>query len=416
MKELGGHIESGCKAYPKNYPPTEQLTLKKQYDVLSNLSNNHKAPYLAKDGTVYDGHRSENRIECCRAYQCAKPLVNDGKTVSMKRSPYKPYSFRNRLTYYLKHPESCSPSYIADMLKYHYDGIVPSTVEVAAAGHAILDTVAEDVPYVEEVPATIPQPGPSEPTHSVNKSTNSATVLNMSAPATYNEVFRAGIAQSKSAIRWRYHSENRDILTMHEYDIRSGRVLSNIWCHIHCQRLAERIVCQCTCKAYSMNFTIDTNSEMYNTPCLHVRYYKEHIMEHVDELFREGEIINESFLFQKLKVAKQFNGCAVTLLSNEDSVVKKFSILSVGNHDHSIVELNSENFLVCQSSVCQIGKCHKRKVSSLGNGTICPHLELMRANEELWQNLVFPPNIKSSSIDKVIIKIQISCREHRFYK
>ena len=345
MKELGGHMESGCKAYPKHYPPTEQLTLKEQYDVLSNLSNNHKAPYLTKDGTVYDGHRSENRIECCRVYQCSKRLVKDGKTIGMKRTPYRPYSFRNRLTYYLQHPESCSTSYIADMMKYHYDGIVPSTEEAASPGHATLDTVAEDlVPYVEEVHAIIPQPGLSESTHSVSKSTNSDIVLNMGASPTYNEVFRTGIAESESAIKWRYHSGNRDILTMPEYDIRSGRVITNFWCHIHCQRLAERIVCQCTCKAYSMNFTVDTNSEMYDTPCFHVRYYKEHIMEHVAELFCEGGIINESCLFKKLKVATQFAGCAVTLLSNEDSVVKKFSILSVGNHDHSIVELNSENF------------------------------------------------------------------------
>ena len=420
MKELSGHIESGCKPYPTTYPPTEQLSLQQQYNVLSSLPNDHTASFITRRNTVSYEKDRKKRMECNRAFQDCRPILKDGETVGTRQPIFKPYSFRNRLIHYLKHYDA---SYISVMLKYHYDGVVPSIVDGRSSVHVegtsstndVLPTVSEESvappvdplavgvePMVVDAPVVVvSQPHTSEPS---GRSTSSASLSNMSLPCTYNEVFRAGLAESRNAIKWRYHSEDRDILTMHEYDIKSGRILLNTWCHIHCQRLTDRIVCQCTCKAYCTNFTTDTNSDMYTNPCLHVRYYKEHIKEHVLDLFQNVSNTNESFLFQKLKLASQYVGCAVTALSPEASTVKKFSVLCIDNHDHSIVELNSENFLVCQAAVCQIGKCHKRKVSSLDHGKICPHLELMRTNVELWEQFVFPPDMKSSSVEKVNIQ------------
>ena len=117
-KELNDYMDKGCKSYPKTYPPTEKLSLHQQYNVLSNLPNDHTAPLITSRLVVCREKDRKKRMETCRACQACRRVKKGGEIV-VSRAP--PYSFRNRLIYYLKH---YNPSYISTMLRYHYDGVV----------------------------------------------------------------------------------------------------------------------------------------------------------------------------------------------------------------------------------------------------------------------------------------------------
>ena len=383
-KALTTHRIQGSKEYPRTYGEPE-LTLIQSYTILSTLSNNHWAKYIVNDNSQRVTQMKNSRLDCCRSYQAKQ--IDDG----VRSKTCLPTSFRNRLVAFIVKNQ---PHYISTLLKFHYDNIVP------LSGVPVPPIVDDDV----DIP-TLPQTQGDQadckvPRASRNVGQTSISIdnfINMAEEQTVFSYFKDRV--STSSLIWRLHNDHYDVIAMNDYNLQ-GKKIPNDFVHIYrTARQDEEPLFRCTCRLYKSLHR-----------CLHTRYLIECVNNHIYSLFAGLLKDSNSFLhiFLQKSLSKINNG--VVIMSDASAIVKKFSVVAITNTNHSFVELSADNFLTCQNSYCQVKNRHKRKSDTLINSgdNICLHLEVMRANLEIWQEYLHHEQDELQPMnDKVAIDIFI---------
>ena len=360
-------ITKNRKAWDCQYPTAYEnanLTLYESYNVLSTVSNYHWGKYI---GTVNRTEKkivpvTTNRMECKRSYICRGESKHKGNT---------PHSIRNRCIYFLAGNDFSS---VIELLRYHYDLVIPAS--------CVADPI--EVPELDVATGEIPEPRVPKMNRNVGHTVAQAgttvnEITNMTVPQTVYEYFLDRV--SSNCFVWRLHTPQFDVIAMTDVDLH-GKQIPNNFVHIYRDSTGHEAKFQCTCSLYKSR-----------NQCLHTKYFVDYVNEHVSSLFSDDEpaAVNTSS-FQKNFLQNTLSDLnkGVVLLSNEVASVKKFSVITINDHKHSFVHLSADNYLTCQKSVCQVRNRHKRKAGTLmDNGdNVCLHLEAMRANQEVWVELL----------------------------
>ena len=341
--------------YPISYTHTN-LTLDESYNVLSILSNYHWGKYIGivnwKEKRILSV--KANRMECNRSYISRGDTKHKGNT---------PHSIRNRCIYFLV--QNDIPS-VTELLRFHYDSTIPASCVADPVDLPEIDIATGDIePRVTKMSRNV---GHTE----TQAGTTVNNITNMTTAQTVYEYFVDRI--SSACFLWRLHAPQADVIAMSDLDLH-GKLIPNSFVHIYRDSTGQETNVSCSCTLYR-------NMKQ----CLHTRYFSEYVNVHVPALFLDDNSAATSFQKQFLQKSLSHLNRGVVLLSDNAATVKKFSVITINNLKHSFVHLTGDNYVTCQTSVCQIKNRHKRKADTLlDNGdNICLHLEAMRANHEQW--------------------------------
>ena len=370
-KSLTEHRSTGDRSLPVDHSPSD---LQGQYELLSSMSNDHQEEYPGNVIGYPTQKLSSGAIECYRTYQ--SEITESGKTKRQRRLPT---SFRNRFVYFI---EKNDIEYVNLLLRFHYNGVRYSEAERDDQGPLprLLEIAVEEA---------LPEQAPPKATRNVGHTITIQPVDNMAEVETVFTTFKSRI--DSGSLKWRSHTADgkNDIIVMNNYDI-NGKIIPNEFVHVFRDSRGP-VMYNCSCTLYRNH-----------RKCLHTRYMEEVVDDHINALFSGDLQHSDKFLHSFLQKSLDSKDIGAVLLSSDNDVVKRFSILF--NYKCAFVELSADNFLTCTETYCQLKNLHKRKASTLleGDGDTCVHLEVMKSNQEIWTSHVAdenrPPKVKKVSI------------------
>lgn len=357
------------------------LPLASQTDILSALPNYHwdTCPNAGSD-TKYRSTSTGVGFDHFTAYQ---PVV---RHETREHAITLPTSARNRFIYFMMKDQvrDCR-----NVLRYVFD---PPSAESGG--------VSDEQPYA----APIGQPQAAVPRsrryrNRVVKITaadlQSSLPKNMSLykPAWCYEGFKNTVVEI-GVFSWRIHSPFLDVIAMNDYSSGSGEMLPQSFVHV--TRLSEEgeTFYSCNCVTYSLLLSMgpsglpDGDLLPDNVTCMHCRFFREEVEPRMDLIHLQRAVSDRSPVFLKLQNSLQSLGLGVLQLTT-GSGTQKFSVRCQDGETCSLVNLTMP-FIACQSGECQAtGLKHRRSAKRLlseGEGaSLCPHLDTMLANREVWQ-------------------------------
>lgn len=342
-----------------------------QYDMLSSLPNYHwdTCPH-AGSGV----RRSETTRVGYQTYMAFQPLREEKEHPLML-----PSSARNRFIYFVVNRRS---SDVRRTLRHIFSGPTDVSYQSVDPTAAPVRTRQYAHRVVKVTPQTLAESAQHVPTSS------SMTLVHSGMYKSFKQKVVEG-----GTLYWRIHDQDQDLLAISAYSSDTGELLPQSFEHV--QRLVDgnEVLYVCTCPTYGM--ILSMGSEALNADdvlsedvtCMHCRFIREEIEPYVEDLFNNAADNNASRIRQKLVEAKVSIGTGVVQL-NKGPCTLKFSVRSRETSTCSLVHL-SDGFLACQSGECQaLGLKHRRSTNRLLSleeaASVCPHLDAMLANKEVW--------------------------------
>lgn len=202
---------------------------------------------------------------------------------------------------------------------------------------------------------------------------------------------------------WRFHSSEEDIFVVNDYCPETGTFLPFVFVHVRRTMNGESAMYTCSCKIYiwlqqkAMSGACDSDDIILDgVTCMHCRFMTEEF-ESKAKSFMDETLPANSSINSKLIAAKCSLNHGVVLLSPPSSTTYKFSVCSKSGNGLpcSFVHLSKDcAFIFCLSGECRSRRGSKKKVQYLVTdsrevqaGVLCEHLEIMRANSNLWKHL-----------------------------
>ena len=123
--------------------------------------------------------------------------------------------------------------------------------------------------------------------------------------------------------------------------------------------------------------------------CMHCRFVKENVSQHISDLF-SGNFETTSNLHEFLYSSISSVSHPICELHVDDKLVK-YSVIHQEDDDipfPSFVHLQEKGaYISCCSGTCKAsttGKRSTRRLLTMGEATLCPHLTIMKDQHEEW--------------------------------
>ena len=371
---------NGVQEYPTSYDDISTLT--QQYNILSGLSNYPWSEVLNYHNKVakITGNKSCSAIY--RSYCKEK----------------KPASVRNKLIHYWV---AGKYDYCDKLLTHHYDRELVNCIvvnnsdeidvrNVAHAKDDVENSDEHDLPDYYDSADDLYEPRlPVRKTYRLVES----RLKNMCRKETSYETFKSQI--TTNVFRWRCHS-SVDIICMNDYDMDSGKLLTNMFVHVERRtNLRESVNYSCSCRVYKLAYAHRAHEMHSNLTCSHCLYCIDVIEPQFSAFFPDYLLLapsmdSDSFIQTLLKNAVLSIGLEILHLTPV-SVANSKHVFSVvcSDTDYSICIL-SVDFLICTQTQCRQSNRSKRKVCTLlkDGTTSCAHLQCMKRNYEHWEHMI----------------------------
>jgi len=189
---------------------------------------------------------------------------------------------------------------------------------------------------------------------------------------------------------WRIHTDITDIFVFNEYS-NDGDIVVSQFVHTTVENKDNQLIFSCTCNTFGLLCSLTLSALSSDTVsgdiyCMHCQLVRQHIMPLVRQLLCENRAAYSGLLHQKLAESQpSANVGVVTLL--QSSIVSKYSTVSRLDGTCCMVHI-SHGIVSCQSGECQSRLRSRRSLKSVRSmeaaAKLCPHLEAMRAAQELW--------------------------------
>ncbi|CAC5384603.1 unnamed protein product [Mytilus coruscus] len=207
-------------------------------------------------------------------------------------------------------------------------------------------------------------------------------------------------------LQWRLHKPHIDILCMNDINMNTGTIYDFSYVHMTRTLEGNELHYNCTCKLYAtllqlatLNDNLDAEIYNVNIRCCHIRLFKEVIEPIFVNVFTPESIPQPTKSQEIVIKSLELLDKPVCILPSTLKT-KKFTVRDENDTESCNFVHLSKNRLICQSGECQtIYGCSQRKVIYLEETTnICPHLDAMKKNRNLW--LVNLDNIEDDDDDE----------------
>lgn len=204
---------------------------------------------------------------------------------------------------------------------------------------------------------------------------------------------------------WRIHQPNLDIICLNDVSMSNGSFLESSFVHMSRTTIGNNLQYNCTCNLFTTLLQLATLNDQedeidsINIRCCHIRFFQEIIepdlpiyfsqdLFHVPTKTQNAVILSTTYLGKPV--------CALT----SSLRTEKFSVISKDGKDCKFVNL-SKNRLACQSGECSsIYSFSTRKILYLDKtANLCPHLEAMKDNKDVWFNERSGVNVEEDEED-----------------
>ena len=191
---------------------------------------------------------------------------------------------------------------------------------------------------------------------------------------------------TNGTIQWRLHKLGTDVLVMNDAETETGVLMPNAFVHVTRIQREDTVSYSCSCDMYGV---ITSSSESSALMCLHCRFVKEYVDQHLPYLF-SGRLDHANNLTEVLHGATLSANQAICELPSVFQI-KKFSVIDQQQQDMtpSVVHLHgTEGFIHCMDGRCKLAsksRKHAKQLLSADNLTLCQHLFLMKENRQKWE-------------------------------
>ena len=202
----------------------------------------------------------------------------------------------------------------------------------------------------------------------------------------------------EDVIKWRYHSDQMDVVCLNDIDSETGVLIPNSFVHVTCiKNFTEEHVISCKCEIFNMiqqaahqehRIIPEEQSTVYpdtSMTCVHCRFYKEslinahrNIITKTPNMFTRSEVMVSNSL-------QHMNDAVILLGSALHKGTTKFS--AKGEDIYSVVNLiisHGKCSMKCTNGMCLAVTQTKKKVpksTSVKNiQSLCSHLQTMAQN------------------------------------
>ncbi|CAC5369100.1 unnamed protein product [Mytilus coruscus] len=192
-------------------------------------------------------------------------------------------------------------------------------------------------------------------------------------------------------LQWRLQP-HIDILCMNDINMNTGTIYDFSYVHMTRTLEGNELHYNCTCKLYAtllqlatLNDNLDAEIYDVNIRCCHIRLFKEVIEPIFVNVFTPESIPQPTKSQEIVIKSLELLDKPVCILPSTLKT-KKFTVRDENDTESCNFVHLSKNRLICQSGECQtIYGCSQRKVIYLEETTnICPHLDAMKNNRNLW--------------------------------
>ena len=212
--------------------------------------------------------------------------------------------------------------------------------------------------------------------------------------------FCLALVETEGSIQWRIHTDIDDIISFNSVDLANGGKFSkNKYCHMSRSVSYDLEKFKCTCEMYStlrcVASSMPVNTRGVDTSevaCLHILFFKEHILPFYHNLF-SGLQLDNAFQKSLSRIHSRIMGSLstlnvpVVLLGDGNSASQRLSVLSKDLLSCTLVNLRNER-VSCENRECQSLKRNMSKLHDFLNTgkSICEHLQQLRDHQEVWCN------------------------------
>ena len=241
------------------------------------------------------------------------------------------------------------------------------------------------------------------------KRKQSAHVVSVSRMAIFAEVgedFETGLNKANSSrtiytnfteqlladgiIKWRFHSDTKDICVMNDYNPTTGLLLPQGFVHVTCTKFhGQQPLIHCTCAIFNLikraahqmvKLWPDEDAVPDDSlTCMHCRFFKENLMDAYKQIGQQNAFLSTAM--SMVHKSLQFMNDQVLLVGNV--IVPSSTKFSVkGDDNYSLLSVSFNNhkcFVTCTDGMCAAGLKNKKNISrdkSKGkrNKMQCSHL------------------------------------------
>ena len=191
---------------------------------------------------------------------------------------------------------------------------------------------------------------------------------------------------------WRSTSSTIDTFVLNGYDLASERMKSTTYEHVSVTHLNNDKEYQCSCGAFR---TVTAESLIDNqiTPsCCHCDFIREYVIPNYEDLKNESYV--QGRVLQFIQSAYSDRQPDVLFLSRETAKTVKFSVIGAPGEKLPSFVHYTDSHLTCQSGGCNtaMGFTKGKRLRTLLTldkfKDICPHLQTMKRNVDLWLDII----------------------------
>ena len=175
-------------------------------------------------------------------------------------------------------------------------------------------------------------------------------------------------------IKWRFHSDTKDICVMNDYNPTTGLLLPQGFVHVTCTTFhGQQPLIHCTCTIF--NLIKRAAHQMVklwpggdavpddSLTCMHCRFFKENLMDAYNQIGKHNTYL--SIAMSMVHKSLQFMNDEVLLVGNV--IVPSCTKFSVkGDDNYSLLSVSFNNhkcFVTCTDGLCAAGLKNKRNIS-----------------------------------------------------
>ena len=175
-------------------------------------------------------------------------------------------------------------------------------------------------------------------------------------------------------IKWRFHSDTKDICVMNDYNPITGLLLPQGFVHVTCTTFhGQQPLIHCTCTIF--NLIKRAAHQMVklwpgedavpddSLTCMHCRFFKENLMDAYNQIGKQSTYLSTAMSMAHKSL--QFMNDEVLLFGNV--IVPSFTKFSVKEDDnYSLLSVSFNNhkcFVTCTDGLCAAGLKNKRNIS-----------------------------------------------------
>lgn len=360
-----------------NIPLTDCFSLNTQFEILSLVSNDHWWQYRTKAGEL-SSITSRVGLLSHMSYSATKE--------------YMPTSARNRIiSFMVNNSYQQALETVRHLLGYSPNFVASNPVADDAATVYALDISCPPVKRARYA-VTVSRSNIEKDLAENKWQTDNSDQMYAS--------FRERLVV-EGAVYLRMNRPDEVTFVLNDYDCGNGQF--SPFAFVHTTRLTEGTIVyfSCTCSIY--NWLQQKASSSCGGPaealiavdgltCMHCRFFKEELETKLSTLVMT-ELVPDSVINQKLISSAKTVNVGVLLVSPSESSSYKFSVCSTSSSSCSFVNLSKDGrFIHCTSGECRAQRGHRKAAQYvLGDGKksspLCPHMEMMRGNAEVWQHL-----------------------------